>query len=905
MALRRVLPSRQPGAAAPEAKAAPAPAAETRPQTPSVPAMPLPQPQKPVTAPAVADVPARASETEIAAAAASAFGTLPVAGVSAAAAAPARVLEESFTVVVKEEKKPQPQPAEATQTQPEKPAPSVADFQPAAIPEAQPSTPEPQPQTQPEQVPAPAVTAPQTTENPSAPEPETVASPAPQNAPETTVAAAQEEPQAPQDEAEKTPLAPPVESVEKESKAAEPQTEEPRQPVPPVEVREYKAPENVSLPQDNPFKRRLDRNGGSGNRGGQGGVLNGNRAGASNTRAEEKTAAGAAAVQPEPKQQPQGQPQSQPQENQAPRNRVKRQRDFAAATVAPPTQEKPRPSAGTAALAETVPVNTRPLDKVDEELIASGIIAGPQGDTLTSNVPISLAVAEEQMEPPHMRSEPLPEPLPISIEPTPLEKPQERNAPSEAELYKEEPTPLPGGRAPMRPQPVETQTATPVNLPEMAPLPAVTSDLPWTSSNESGWEVELPPVMPEGAQPPAPPAPPLADFYKPQTSAAPAGAPAWARGSTPHTPPPELPGVRGINGPATGRPGAPVWGIGLAGVAVVVVALLIWHNSGQQNQLHEKVANWTGTLNQEGQTEAGAEKKESNFSMAELPSSGDALLPPPTAMPAGNLAENMPPAQNVSSSAQINFADVPPEQANTPIMADGSEKMPEDVSLFAKFQQAVAEARAKKGGEVDASGTVVAGAEGKSEGPLTPEKLKEELSAYRRSLMEGMNGAGAPQTKTADGGKDPAGYMDGRNALPGGPVAGQTGADGKTATGELLPPPELYTNNPKNLPIVGEPVANAPARVRTLADFEVAPFEPEKPKVRIPRMVKPKMAATDFPTVQILSYVPGRGIIAYAGGREGVLLLGETLDGWELTNVTSEVAEFRAGQKRHYISANE
>ncbi|NBV54666.1 MAG: hypothetical protein EBR79_03025, partial [Proteobacteria bacterium] len=132
------------------------------------------------------------------------------------------------------------------------------------------------------------------------------------------------------------------------------------------------------------------------------------------------------------------------------------------------------------------------------------------------------------------------------------------------------------------------------------------------------------------------------------------------------------------------------------------------------------------------------------------------------------------------------------------------------------------------------------------------------------------------------------------------------GANQLASTGQpgLLPPPsELYTNNPGNLPIVGEPAANAPARIRELADFQVEPFEPERPKVLIPRNLKPRLAATDFPSIEVLSFVPSRGIIAHASGREGVLLIGETIEGWELTNVTGEMAEFKAGQKSHYITA--
>lgn len=896
--------------------------------------MPAPKVETPAAAsapaevtPAPAPAPAAPSAASFAAAAASAFSTLPSAPVQPAEPAPAapapeqkpaRILEDSFAA-----------PAAASAPLPEVEIPSVADFQPAAAPEIIEA---PQASAAPEVAAAPEAAAPAPEEKSAAPvreeipaaaQPEIIA---PQ--PEPVAAAAQPEPSPVLEpvaqpaaetatEATVEPAAAAPAPVEAQP-AAEPQPEpQPSSPRPQQESRPQQQHVKASRPSDNPFKRRVDRPGRGDNRQEN---RNDNRNESRHDNRQENRGA-----RQENRGDNRGQ-NAQPQQqaasadtNAQQRNRVRRPRDFAAATVAAPEPEKPRPSAGTAALAENVPVNTRPLDRVDEELIATGIIAGPAADSLTSSLPVALAVAEapEPFVPvsPAAEKEPAPAPLPESQPRQPETSPAPRTAPQEPVAAAPaaepeitlpeipaaapmpslpEPTPLPSTPA-FTPPPPAAKT-------EDQPLPAVTSDLPWTTESGSGWEVELPPPLPETPAPAA--AAPQVDFFKPTN--VPTGTPIWAHGAAAtHNPPPELPGARGLTGPSTGRSGAPVWGIGIAGVAVAVVAFFIWHNGGQQNQLQEKVAGWTGNLTAQTGKPAVQPTPEGTFSMADMNRTSSTLLPPPVV--AGN-----PPAQIAdtaatgasSSTAQIDFADVPPDQANKPIMADGSEKMPEDVSLFAKFQQAVAEARANKKGAPDApAGTATAAATPADDAtPLTPEKLKEELSAYRRSLVEGTPpaGAGAAAKPAATAMQaDPASYMDGKTS------AAIPGADGKTASGELLPPPDLYTNNPKNLPIVGEPVANAPARIRTLADFEVEPFEPEKPKVRIPRTLKPKMAASDFPSVQVLSYVPGRGIIAYAGGREGVLLLGESLEGWELTNVTSEVAEFRAGQKRHYISANE
>ncbi|MFZ2620404.1 MAG: hypothetical protein WAX89_05970, partial [Alphaproteobacteria bacterium] len=69
-----------------------------------------------------------------------------------------------------------------------------------------------------------------------------------------------------------------------------------------------------------------------------------------------------------------------------------------------------------------------------------------------------------------------------------------------------------------------------------------------------------------------------------------------------------------------------------------------------------------------------------------------------------------------------------------------------------------------------------------------------------------------------------------------------------------------------------------------------------------PKGVRPRLSATDFPSVELLSLVPDRGIIALNEGREGVLLIGEEVEGWELVAVMTDYAEFRNGQRKHILT---
>lgn len=513
-------------------------------------------------------------------------------------------------------------------------------------------------------------------------------------------------------------------------------------------------------------------------------------------------------------------------------------RDFAAATVvaAAPTVAPSAP-APALDLAPEIPVDTRPLDRVDEELIASGIIAGPAGDTLTSQVPTSLAVAETPFSSASFLGETLAEP----------------------------PVPLLSGAA----TPGFALATAPLSQPPSGPFSAGL-----TSAAPGAWEVE--------AGSPTPPP----DIFKPQ--AAVGNLPAGFEQPTPgRLPPPTLPEGRPTRAQmmAAGRPGTNWAGMAIAAAALGGVGLFVWHQATQPGGL-DNVNAQLAKLAQPRST-----------TLAQAPTDGAALLPPPTQLA----------VQAEVGKAQIEFA-APLPDPNQPIAATGTEAMPEDISMFAKLQQEIQTARAAREGGAGGAATVAGGATAAATAPLTKEQSDKELEQYRQ-LLASADPNTAPKPREFL--RDPDAYMDGSSNTP--PVSSADGAllpppatraeQGRASNGALPPPNELYTNNPNNLPIVAEPQMQEAPRIRQLEDFAAELFPQDAPKVKIPQGVRPQLAATDFPSLDVLSFVPGRGLIASANGKEGVLMVGESISGWQLTDVSTDMAEFRAGNRSYILTA--
>ncbi|HEX2859118.1 MAG TPA: hypothetical protein VHP58_02855 [Alphaproteobacteria bacterium] len=585
-----------------------------------------------------------------------------------------------------------------------------------------------------------------------------------------------------------------------------------------------------------------------------------------------------------------------------PRRRVKAPRAF--------TETAPAPEAG-AAMPAPQPVKN-PIAEAPDRLADAGIIPAQNVDTLTSGL---------QAAPPSF-SAPLPasQPLPAT---NIFETPAEPAAAPVASAAPEAPAAMPA------PAP---QPAVPAQS-----LPEPTSDLPWATgpakaaeSTSSGWDIETPAVTaaPTVASAAAAPAAPPPDLFRDVALSRTAGAegpiPSMPWSNSPGRSAPELPKTS-MPSPATPRGGS--FQLVLAAAAVAGVLFVAYTLVTRTDSTQERLARLTGSLREAPEVVPGSPastnpavqpnlQPEKVIAMGNI--SGSNLLPPP-AVAANTFMPLEPTTPAGSPSTVVDFTDVPPGEAGKPIVADGTEKMPADVGYIASLQQAIAKEKAKEGGKPAAIQAAEASkaddknlsqVEKLKRGEDLKAQLDEELASYRKALAEAPAPALAP--KPTEFFREPSQFMDGKNQL--GAATGASGtllpppnsgaAPVKAAKGvEGLPPAELYANNPKNLPILPEPAVEAP-KVRQLADFDVNVFTPEEPKVRMPKGVKPRIAAGDFPSLDILSLVPGRGLIAYYEGKEGVLMVGEQVAGWKLVGVNATTAEFASGEKHQVVRAD-
>jgi hypothetical protein len=637
--------------------------------------------------------------------------------------------------------------------------------------------------------------------------------------------------------------------------------------------------------------------------------------------------------------------------------RAKKPRVFEApAEAAPASAPAPAPSA--------VPQTDVDFEKVGNRLSELGVMDAPT-DTLTRAAAPSAAVAEAPADvsaPAPEAPAPSPEPAAAPGEPdwlAELTRELKAAAPAEsrdprrealnlpppptlpsnllAGLVEDESAPAAAGFTPASPPPAsipaEAMPASPPpSLSNLAPPPGSgsQSDVPWAvpAPAKDDWQLDLP----QGAHAPAatgeagglPPAPvPPGDIYAgfgkdsaPPPSLGGAGAPPWQGGG--HIPPAELPGPRGSYHGIRGNPGSHL----ITTVAILaLVAAGGWWLVSRGDRTQEQLARLTGSLRETTEKLPGQTDSNGNLVTPERTVamnggvSGSVLLPPPdTSANSGGSIQALPsPAPGGSATAVIDFADVPAGQQNKPIVADGNEKMPEDIGFIASLQKAIAEKKAERSGDtvVDTSGQ--AHPETAVEKTVHNEELKQkfdaELAAYRQALVDAGSVAEAPRPSDFLGKNGGADYMGAKTA----PLTAATSgtllpppAPADTAKANGLPPAQAFGANPAGLPVMNEPVQDQP-RIRQLADFDVNALAPadDSQKIRIPKNIRPRMSTSDFPEMDVLSLVPNKGVIAYHNGTEGVLLLGESVDGWQLVGVGPESAEFRNGQRSYYVSANQ
>jgi hypothetical protein len=262
--------------------------------------------------------------------------------------------------------------------------------------------------------------------------------------------------------------------------------------------------------------------------------------------------------------------------------------------------------------------------------------------------------------------------------------------------------------------------------------------------------------------------------------------------------------------------------------------------------------------------------------------------------------EASPSEAAADTTAKVDFVDEDPRTATDKIVADKNTDMPEDVSIVAAFQNALDKQRQAR----DARGGTPAPAPTVEEKPSTSpgdlptpearldasnklvEENKRELDAYLRALTETENPALKP--KPSEFFNAPGGKGGTLTPPPQTPVA---------ATAASVPAAGMAGN------VMAEPSPQPDVpQIRALGDFDVSMFTPQEERIRIPKGVRPRIAAAEFPPLEVLSFVPNYGVVAARQGREGVLLIGERLEGWELISVSDAYAEFRLGERKHTVT---
>jgi hypothetical protein len=406
------------------------------------------------------------------------------------------------------------------------------------------------------------------------------------------------------------------------------------------------------------------------------------------------------------------------------------------------------------------------------------------------------------------------------------------------------------------------------------------------------------PAEPFGAEPIAPPLTPPPGLGEPEKvedsksagekpfSFASAGQPPWKKAGEPKSDnPPVLPdafqvakdiGKKGFVGKIV---------TGLIAFVVIVFAVKMFN---QRDKATEMLARWTGTLKQ-----VSEEVPETTDDKTALVQPENIVQPGQSDEVESEVFDSLPDLEAFSdNNTQIEVLDVPLDEAGLPIVADTDDEMPEDLSLFANIQRAINEAQSEKNVEEAKE----KGFDVEDESELSDEEiylrnremtleLQQQLTEYRKALASESDPLKKPKPSDFFETKKPA-----------------------RETSEMLAPPQetaRFGANPYDLPVVPEPSSEEEVlNVRTLADFEATMYDKQEKRIRMPRGVRPKMENSDMVALEILSFVPNRGIIAFHQGREGVLLIGEAIEGWELVAVYEYYAEFSNGTRRQTVTMN-
>lgn len=533
------------------------------------------------------------------------------------------------------------------------------------------------------------------------------------------------------------------------------------------------------------------------------------------------------------------------------------------AKPAAPSFGSPTPSAP--AFGSPSPFGSPPPEPVTPE---------PEEDTTPAASPFEAATDTAEPEAPAEEPALLePEPVAEEPEPTPVRESEPPAAPSFGS-----PSPSFGSSpAPVAPAPQKDE-----------PLPWET--LPEEKFDEAKASVEAAPAKPSWELPEDAEAKP-----EPVADASTESNP-WLKreADAAKTQPPELPtkqfsGKERIKAMAPKIPGASDMsippavmrgGVTLAAIVVVGFAgyLLFFKNNEKTTEM---LARWTGAYNEISQ-EPTLGDEQVQVAMADTydtdaeptfePMALDRLQQPPEDEAVVLTGDLSPYEEAADTAGGTRIAVLSPPDAAT-----GEDAPTDQLSMAKRLQKALQEAREKRQEDATYDPDIPTSdpVEQRRRDLTRQAELERELAEYRKTLAQTSDPTELPK---------PGSFFRRER--------GET-ADSNAA---------VYKANPKSLPLVNEPgVAFAP-QVRTLDAFDVEEFAAPTRRVQIPQGVVPGLQAAEFPKLQLLSLIPNRGLIALRDGQQGVLLIGDTIQGWELTAVYQGYAEFQNRGRKYTMT---
>jgi hypothetical protein len=354
--------------------------------------------------------------------------------------------------------------------------------------------------------------------------------------------------------------------------------------------------------------------------------------------------------------------------------------------------------------------------------------------------------------------------------------------------------------------------------------------------------------------------------------------------------------------------------LGVIGTALVAGGIFVYSNMGTTTEVTNR---WSGAL-----TEANQDIPETKEEEAALLEDGVDITKTETVVDFSELSSDD--GEMTSDMAALSELD---EEESDPateinllepevvektasgkevIKATGEEEMPEDVeegvNLITNITEAYEKQKAAdKGIDLEKEVSEQEQKENLKENAADMnKKVDEQLAEYRKLLAAEED----PGKKVKPGAFFKGEVEENEAMVPASAnVAKVTLVD--TKAGEM---PENYVATAQAVDghqIVAYPkgVARQPDEgIRQLDHFRSLMVEKEDKRVRMPKGVKPGLRNQGFPQFKVISIVPNYGLIGEYEAKKGILMIGDSFQGWELVGVYESYAEFTNDTTKHIIS---